>query len=178
MDEYLLFFLQFAYNEMSFMLIRLLQSFSSIILDPASAPPGSLPPPEWKRFDGRKAIEQVMPKVHLTMHASVRRVPRFICLVNLTRYSPRAACGSRWRKAPIDSLHSESLCICINVLLDKYYYYYYRKLQYIICSWKTRVHYWRPKRTSPGNTDDMSESTHRFENDSRSLALHCLPVTP
>ena len=61
---------------MSFMIIRLLQSFSSISLDAESAPPGSLPPPEWKRFGGRKAIERVMPKVHLTMHACVRRVPR------------------------------------------------------------------------------------------------------
>ena len=108
--------MQFAYNEMSFMIIRLLQSFSSIVLDPESAPPGSLPPPEWKRLHGRKAIEQVMPKVHLTMHAGVRRVPRFFASI-LTRCSPRAACGSRWRKAPIDSSHSESLCF--DVLLDK-----------------------------------------------------------
>ncbi|KAF8723818.1 hypothetical protein AX14_009145 [Amanita brunnescens Koide BX004] len=60
---------QFAYNEMSFMIIRLLQSFSSIALDPGSAPPGSLPPPEWKYLGGRKAIEKIMPKVNLTMYS-------------------------------------------------------------------------------------------------------------
>ncbi|KAF8631752.1 hypothetical protein AX15_002208 [Amanita polypyramis BW_CC] len=60
---------QFAYNEMSFMLIRLLQSFSSVDLDPASAPPDSLPPPEWKEARGRKAIEKIMLKYHLTMYS-------------------------------------------------------------------------------------------------------------
>ncbi|KAF8631756.1 hypothetical protein AX15_002212 [Amanita polypyramis BW_CC] len=60
---------QFAYNEISFMLIRLLQSFSSISLDPASAPPDSLPPPEWKEMGGRKAIEKIRPKAHLTMYS-------------------------------------------------------------------------------------------------------------
>ncbi|KIL67120.1 hypothetical protein M378DRAFT_23065 [Amanita muscaria Koide BX008] len=60
---------QFAYNEMSFMLVRLLQSFSSVTLDPTSAPHGSLPPPEWKGAPGRKGIEQVVPKVHLTMYS-------------------------------------------------------------------------------------------------------------
>ncbi|KIL58255.1 hypothetical protein M378DRAFT_170842 [Amanita muscaria Koide BX008] len=54
---------------MSFMLIRLLQSFSSISLDQASAPPDSLPPPDWKGLPGRKAIEQVIPRLHLTLYA-------------------------------------------------------------------------------------------------------------
>ncbi|KAF8332425.1 cytochrome P450 monooxygenase pc-1 [Amanita rubescens] len=61
---------QFAYNEMSFMIIRLLQSFSSIALDPASAPPDSLPPPAWKNMRGRKAIEQVVLKCNLTMYSN------------------------------------------------------------------------------------------------------------
>ncbi|KAF8722643.1 hypothetical protein AX14_009726 [Amanita brunnescens Koide BX004] len=61
---------QFAYNEMSFMIIKLLQSFSSIVLDPESAPPGSLPPSEWKQWRGRKAIEQIMPKIHITMYSN------------------------------------------------------------------------------------------------------------
>ena len=67
---------------MSFMIIRLLQSFSSVALDPESAPPGSLPPPEWKQWAGRKAIEQVMPKIHITMYSDVRRVPCFVGLGN------------------------------------------------------------------------------------------------
>ncbi|KAM6500143.1 cytochrome P450 monooxygenase pc-1 [Amanita muscaria] len=60
---------QFAYNEMSFMLVRLLQSFSSVSLDPASAPPGSLPPSDWKGLPGRKGIEQVIPRTHLTLYS-------------------------------------------------------------------------------------------------------------
>ncbi|KAF8636108.1 hypothetical protein AX17_003812 [Amanita inopinata Kibby_2008] len=59
---------QFAYNEMSFMLIRLLQTFSSISLDPTSAPE-SRPPSEWASAPGRKGIERVFPKIHLTMYA-------------------------------------------------------------------------------------------------------------
>jgi hypothetical protein len=64
------------------MIIRLLQSFSSIALDPEAAPPGSLPPPEWKQWGGRKAIEQIMPKIHITMYSDVRRFPCFVGLVN------------------------------------------------------------------------------------------------
>lgn len=61
---------QFAYNEMSFMLIRLLQSFQSISLDLASAPQDTLPPKTWINSKGRKATEKVFPKMHLTMYAN------------------------------------------------------------------------------------------------------------
>ncbi|KAK2461124.1 hypothetical protein APHAL10511_006651 [Amanita phalloides] len=61
---------QFAYNEMSIMLIRLLQSFSSVALDPTSAPLGSLPPGGWKTAAGRKAVEKIMPKIHITMYSN------------------------------------------------------------------------------------------------------------
>ncbi|KIL67116.1 hypothetical protein M378DRAFT_160104 [Amanita muscaria Koide BX008] len=54
---------------MSFMLVRLLQSFSSVSLDPASAPPGSLPPSDWKGLPGRKSIEQIIPRTHLTLYS-------------------------------------------------------------------------------------------------------------
>ncbi|PFH46977.1 hypothetical protein AMATHDRAFT_198725 [Amanita thiersii Skay4041] len=60
---------QFAYNEMSFMLIRLLQTFCSVSLDPSSAPPESRPPSEWASAPGRKGTEQLFPKLHLTMYA-------------------------------------------------------------------------------------------------------------
>ncbi|GBE84577.1 cytochrome P450 monooxygenase pc-3 [Sparassis latifolia] len=60
---------QFAYNEMSFFLIRLLQNFSSITLDPDSHEPGTLPPKEWAGARGRKGIERFWPKVHLTMYS-------------------------------------------------------------------------------------------------------------
>ncbi|KAI9066444.1 cytochrome P450 monooxygenase pc-3 [Trametes sanguinea] len=61
---------QFAYNEMSFFMIRLLQNFSSISLDLTAQPPDSLPPAEWKEAPGRKGKEQIFPKSHLTLYAN------------------------------------------------------------------------------------------------------------
>ncbi|EAU87478.1 cytochrome P450 monooxygenase pc-3 [Coprinopsis cinerea okayama7 len=61
---------QYAYNEMSFMLIRLAQQFSSISLDLDSAPPEALAPKIWAESQGRKATEKVFPKFHLTMYAA------------------------------------------------------------------------------------------------------------
>ncbi|KAJ7784649.1 cytochrome P450 monooxygenase pc-1 [Mycena metata] len=60
---------QFAYNEMSFVIIRLLQSFSSFSLDLDAFPPGSLPPQEWAGLEGRKAMDKIHPKFHLTMYS-------------------------------------------------------------------------------------------------------------
>lgn len=59
---------QYAYNEMSFMLVRLMQNFSSISLELDSFPPGSLPPEEFKLAPGRKGIDKVWPKVTLTLY--------------------------------------------------------------------------------------------------------------
>ncbi|KAG8954722.1 hypothetical protein FRC04_011155 [Tulasnella sp. 424] len=58
---------QFAMNEASFFVIRLLQAFDDIQFSPDSYPPGSLPPPEWKKGRMRKPMEKVHPKAHLTM---------------------------------------------------------------------------------------------------------------
>ncbi|KAH6893965.1 cytochrome P450 monooxygenase pc-1 [Coprinopsis sp. MPI-PUGE-AT-0042] len=61
---------QYAYNEMSFMMIRLMQNFSSLSLDLDSLPPDAHPPPHWAEDQGtRKATEKVWPKLHLTMYA-------------------------------------------------------------------------------------------------------------
>ncbi|TFK68747.1 cytochrome P450 [Pluteus cervinus] len=60
---------QFAYNEMSIVLIRLLQNFSSFSLELDAFPPGTLPPPHWAKEEGRKAIERIRPKAHLTMYS-------------------------------------------------------------------------------------------------------------
>ncbi|KAJ7146987.1 cytochrome P450, partial [Mycena epipterygia] len=57
---------QFAYNEISFMLIRLLQSLASTTLDAASCPPHARVPPEWRHGHGRMAVEQFRPRVHLS----------------------------------------------------------------------------------------------------------------
>ncbi|KAI0774073.1 cytochrome P450 monooxygenase pc-3 [Fomes fomentarius] len=60
---------QFAYNEMSFFMIRLLQNFSSMELDLTAQPPDACPPLEWKEFMGRKGVEQIVPKSHFTLYA-------------------------------------------------------------------------------------------------------------
>lgn len=68
--------MQFAYNEMSFFLIKLLQRFSAMELAPEAAPPGSLPPKEWANAPGRKAKERFRPKSHLTLYTIVRSLLR------------------------------------------------------------------------------------------------------
>ncbi|KAG1790441.1 cytochrome P450 [Suillus plorans] len=57
---------QFAYNEMSFMVIRLLQNFSAITLSPE---PAMRPPAWWAEKGGRQAIEQFRPRNHLTLYS-------------------------------------------------------------------------------------------------------------
>ncbi|KAK7034104.1 cytochrome P450 [Favolaschia claudopus] len=61
---------QFAYNEMSFMLIRLLQSFESFSIDEDAFMPDARPPKEWASAPGRKGIDKFKPKFHLTMYTS------------------------------------------------------------------------------------------------------------
>ncbi|KDN37558.1 hypothetical protein RSAG8_10075, partial [Rhizoctonia solani AG-8 WAC10335] len=58
---------QFAYNEASFFLCRLLQRVESIELAPEAHPAGTLPRPEWKNGTGRRVYEKVWPKNHLTL---------------------------------------------------------------------------------------------------------------
>jgi len=60
--------LQFAYNETSFFLVRLLQQFSSVSL---ATDVQTRPPAEWAKSSGRKAIEKVIIKGHLTIYAHV-----------------------------------------------------------------------------------------------------------
>ncbi|EIW61469.1 cytochrome P450 monooxygenase pc-3 [Trametes versicolor FP-101664 SS1] len=59
---------QFAYNEMSFFLIRLLQNFSHVELDLSAQPPDARPPAEWASAEGQKGREQIIPKCHLTLY--------------------------------------------------------------------------------------------------------------
>ncbi|KAF7370079.1 Cytochrome P450 [Mycena sanguinolenta] len=61
---------QFAYNEMSFMIIRLLQSFESFSLDEAAFSPEGRPPKEWATASGRKGIDRFRPRTHLTMYTA------------------------------------------------------------------------------------------------------------
>ncbi|KAG9004395.1 hypothetical protein FRB94_002413 [Tulasnella sp. JGI-2019a] len=62
---------QFAYNEISFFLIRFLQQFQHVELAPEGHPEGTLPPVEWKddvNVGTRKPIEKIWPKSHVTMY--------------------------------------------------------------------------------------------------------------
>ena len=52
---------QLAYNQMGFVLVRLLQTFSSVELAPDCQPAGSLPLDDWKSAPGRQSIEKVWP---------------------------------------------------------------------------------------------------------------------
>jgi hypothetical protein len=74
------------------MLVRLLQSFKSIELDLASAPPESLPPPEWATSTGRKAIEKFFPKTHLTLYANVGAISLLLII------TPIVLQGGLWVK--------------------------------------------------------------------------------
>jgi len=60
---------QFAYNEVSFMLVRLLQTFDRFELDDSAQPSESVPPASWKNVPGRQSIERCWPMSHLTMYA-------------------------------------------------------------------------------------------------------------
>ena len=62
---------QFAYNEMSFLIIRLLQNFDTIHFDTDSQPPDSLPPASWAGCPGRKGKDKLWVKSHLTVYAAV-----------------------------------------------------------------------------------------------------------
>lgn len=72
---------QFAYNEMSFFLIKLMQSFESFDLDTEALDPESRPREEWKGEKGRKGVEKMWPRSHLTLYIRVSRVSyRFLYL--------------------------------------------------------------------------------------------------
>ncbi|KAH7338429.1 cytochrome P450 [Rhizoctonia solani] len=60
---------QFAYNEASFFLCRLLQRVELIELAPDAQPEKTLPRPEWKNGTGRQVYEKIWPKHHLTMYS-------------------------------------------------------------------------------------------------------------
>ena len=59
---------QFAYNEASIIIARIVQAFKSITLDMDSNPEAK-PPAAWATANGRKAIEKVWVKSHMTIYA-------------------------------------------------------------------------------------------------------------
>ncbi|KAK6978110.1 cytochrome P450 [Favolaschia claudopus] len=60
---------QFAYNEASFFIIRLLQKFTAFTLAPDAQPESTIPPASWKHAKGTQATEKIMLQRHLTMFA-------------------------------------------------------------------------------------------------------------
>src|ERR1700760_3549428 len=64
---------QFALNEASFLLVRLLQNYDGFELALDAQPAGSLPPAEWKNAkEGRAAKEKVWFANALTLYIKVR----------------------------------------------------------------------------------------------------------
>ncbi|KAG9128415.1 hypothetical protein FRC07_013755 [Ceratobasidium sp. 392] len=61
---------QFAYNETSFFITRLLQRVASISLAPDAQPEDTLPPASWAGCPGRKGIGKIWPKSHITMYVA------------------------------------------------------------------------------------------------------------
>jgi len=59
---------QFAYNEVSFFLIRLLQRFSSFSLALDAQVPNSLPPAQWMGKEGPQGRDRIRLGAHLTMY--------------------------------------------------------------------------------------------------------------
>jgi hypothetical protein len=62
---------QFALNEASFFLVRLLQNFTGFALAPDAQPEATRPPAHWKNAKGTQATEKIMLGRHLTMFAKV-----------------------------------------------------------------------------------------------------------
>ncbi|KAK0462778.1 cytochrome P450 monooxygenase pc-3 [Armillaria novae-zelandiae] len=61
---------QFAYNEASYYLVRLLQTFASFSLAGDAQPPEGVPPKSWTRTPGTtKGREKIMLGIHVTMYA-------------------------------------------------------------------------------------------------------------
>ncbi|EKM74893.1 hypothetical protein AGABI1DRAFT_80614 [Agaricus bisporus var. burnettii JB137-S8] len=57
----------YAYNEMTFFLVRLLQRFDRFELALECQPEGSLPPKVWKERSGRQKVEKIWPAAALTL---------------------------------------------------------------------------------------------------------------
>ncbi|KAG8917235.1 hypothetical protein FRC01_002588, partial [Tulasnella sp. 417] len=61
---------QFAYNEASFVMVRLMQLFDRFTLAQKEAAPASaLPPASWENANGRKPIEEAWPKNAITIYS-------------------------------------------------------------------------------------------------------------
>lgn len=75
---------QFAYNEASVMLVRMLQAFERVELAPDAQPGGTRAPEAWTRAPAgeRKSRERVWPKSHLTMYVEVSYFGSILCSID------------------------------------------------------------------------------------------------
>jgi hypothetical protein len=83
---------QFAYNEMSYFLTRLLQEFSSISL---AEDVQTLAPAEWAKAPGRKGVEKAIVKSHLTLYVQVS-VANMMASMNTSDLVSRMGYGLGW----------------------------------------------------------------------------------
>ncbi|TRM66597.1 cytochrome P450 [Schizophyllum amplum] len=58
----------YAYNQATFFLVKLLQRFDTFTLAPEVQPAGSLPPEEWKDREGRQRYERIWPSNAMTLY--------------------------------------------------------------------------------------------------------------
>jgi hypothetical protein len=63
---------EFALNQASYFIVRLLQRFNTFTLAPDFMPAGSLPPAHWAGMPGRQGVEKIHPAINFTMHSKVR----------------------------------------------------------------------------------------------------------
>ena len=89
---------QFAYNEMSFFMVRLLQTFSNITLDPSAQDPETHVPKAWAEFPGRKGKEKVWPKSHITLYMHVSNDLHLRLFAYSISMISRVVCGLKWRR--------------------------------------------------------------------------------
>jgi hypothetical protein len=74
---------QFAYNEMSYFLIRLLQNFSDVSFAEDVQPPESKPPAAWKSCPGTKGTDKIRHTASLTLGIKVRLESSSRCFADL-----------------------------------------------------------------------------------------------
>ena len=91
------------------MIIRLLQNFTSVDLDPSSAPPEAHPPAVWAEASGRKGTEKLFPKMHLTMYTNVSLSSTTLTIIaNTLSLSGRLVgqdVGERWDELNDEWIH-------------------------------------------------------------------------
>ena len=74
---------QFAYNEMSYFLIRLLQNFSEVSFAEDVQPPESKPLAAWKSFPGTKGTDKIRFEASLALSIKVRLKLSSYCFADL-----------------------------------------------------------------------------------------------